>query len=386
MDVVCIPFHDYKLALSEGFRTRDSHIYSSLECLDYVKRIVIFNRPTLLLQKIIGKKNFNTGGEVIFKDMTITIQRFNSKYYVVDCKDFSLIDPIIKGKSFIPELYLRNLHNYMKALAVLDVSKFVSYESSPLTREFTSQIYPITKIFDGVDNLCKHTTYVNMKSWLKCEYKKIIDGYDFIYFNSKESIEYFQCSDKKNVFFLSNGADFKKFQGEYVIPKQLESFTQRIGVYAGKMQSMFDIDLVKKLSIDHPDVDWVFLGKDLEGNIKQEFYSYRNINFLGDIHYDELPDFIKAADFCIIPYRVDKQHGGDPIKFYEYYSSGAPIVSTPIGNISKFHDGESVHIVTRDDFSAAVEKIKYLKKNHDRPLSYELTWIFKTEIMFGKAI
>lgn len=382
MDVVCFPFHDYKVALNEGFRTRDAHIYSSLEKLNYIDKVIIFNRPTLLLEKLLGKKTFETGGKVVHKSPLITIQRFGDNMFVVDCKDFSFLPPVLKGKAFIPSLYFKNRNNFKQALSIIGVNSFISYESSPLTRELVESLRPKAKVFDGVDNFCKHSTYRDMKSWLEVEYKKIINSYDAVYFNSKDSVNYFSASNNKNVTFLSNGVDFERFQGKYFQPSEMKVLQKRIGVYAGKMQSMFDIELVKQLALEHKDVDWVFLGKVLEGEIDTQFDSFPNVYFFGDIHYESLPNYIKSADFCIIPYLVEKQHGGDPIKFYEYYASGAPIVSTPIGEIATYHDGISTFIVEKHEFSAAVNKIKNLTKVSNRVLPIDFTWRAKADLIF----
>lgn len=386
MNIVFFPFHDYKLSLIEGFRTRDSHIYSQAIDSSSVDTVVMVNRPTLFLEVLLKKKKFKTGGTTVFSNSLMNIQKMNDKLFVIDIIDFSFIKPIFKGKAFISELYYCNRRQIKEALDVIGCSEFLTYESSPLTRKVVNYISPKAKVFDGVDNFCKHDSYATHKSHLKDEYIKIINSYDKIFFNSEDSLEYFNCANQENVEFMANGVDSLRFQNNYCVPDKYAAShlaKRKVAVYAGKMQSMFDIDLVKKLAIDNADIDFFFLGKILEGNPDTELEQYSNVIFVGDVHYDLLPAFITNADVCVIPYHVNKQHGGDPIKFYEYLASGNPIVSTCIGDIHKYHDGESVFIVDKKDFlfsfkmaSSNVE----LKKL--RIIPEHMSWKYKTNYMF----
>lgn len=384
MNIICFPFHDYKTALNEGFRTRDTHLYSLFKQDEGVDNVVIINRPTLALEVVLGRKNYKTSGDLVYKDSFLCITQVAVNVYVIDILDFSFIRPVFEKKRFISKLYKKNYKYILKALNILNISNYISYESSPLTRETVHELAPIYKIFDGVDNFCKHTTYSNMKLWLKSEYIRIIDTYPYVYFNSHDSINYFNCENKDNVEFLSNGVDFSRFQCAKELPTAFKGRSNSIGVYAGKMQSMFDVELVKELALAFPSTDWFYLGKVLEGNINEKLSSYVNVHFLGDIHYDKLPSYIINANICIIPYVIDKQHGGDPIKFYEYFATGLPIVSTKIGEISSFHDNESVFIVKRNDFVESCRKALAIRTSGYRKLPDEMTWSFKAKYMINK--
>jgi glycosyltransferase involved in cell wall biosynthesis len=114
------------------------------------------------------------------------------------------------------------------------------------------------------------------------------------------------------------------------------------------------------------------------------FSSYANVHFLGDIHYDKLPSYIMNATICIIPYDIEKQHGGDPIKFYEYFATGLPIVSTKIGEISSFHDNESVFIVNRSEFVESCGKALTIRSSEYRKLPVQITWVYKAQYMIDK--
>tara|TARA_B110000211_G_C14092689_1_gene560142 strand:- start:2527 stop:3702 length:1176 start_codon:yes stop_codon:yes gene_type:complete len=385
MNIICFPFHDYKTALKEGFRTRDTHLYSQFKHSKGVENVVIVNRPTLVLELLLGRKSYKTQGILVYKDLFLCITKVEDNVYVIDILDCSFIRPVLEKKAFISKLYKKNYQYILKALKILKIDDYISYESSPLTRETVHLLSPTKKIFDGVDNFCKHQTYQSMVLWLKSEYKIIIASYPFVYFNSHDSISYFNCEHQANVEFLSNGVDFLRFQCAKTLPSAFKEVSGSIGVYAGKMQSMFDVELVKELAVAFPTTDWFYLGKVLEGNINELFSGYANVHFLGDIHYDQLPSYIINATICIIPYDIEKQHGGDPIKFYEYFATGLPIVSTKIGEISSFHDNESVFIVNRNEFVESCGKALAIKASEYRKLPEQITWVYKAQYMIDKT-
>jgi glycosyltransferase involved in cell wall biosynthesis len=73
----------------------------------------------------------------------------------------------------------------------------------------------------------------------------------------------------------------------------------------------------------------VIAGQILDGRLWGRVKRRRNVHYLGDIHYDEYPAYVKASDVCIAPYvSCEKDSGGDGIKLYEYAAAGRPTVST----------------------------------------------------------
>jgi hypothetical protein len=386
MNIIFLPFHDYKLSLLEGFRTRDAHIYGQSIKDPAVDKVIIINRPTLLLEVLLKRKTSKTAGTIIYSNSTMTIQKISDKVYIIDILDLSMIKPILKGKGFISELYFRNRKLIQNALIKLECKDFVSYESSPLTRETVDFLSPRKKVFDGVDNFCKHDSYAALRERLRNDYNKIINNYESIFFNGKDSLDYFNCSDNERVEFMANGVDVARFQNDYPQPKSYtksQENNKKIAVYAGKMQSMFDVELVRELAIANPAVDFYFLGKILEGQPDKDLAEFTNVVFVGDVHYDSLPAYITNATVCIIPYLVNKQHGGDPIKFYEYLASGSSIVSTCIGDIQRYHDSSSVFIVNKENFVKSFNTA-LLKGDikESRTIPEHMTWQYKARYMF----
>lgn len=384
--MVCIPFHDIKLAQKEGFRTRDAHLYKHFSESGRLDKTVIFNRPTMLAEIILRKKSLLTHGDLIYSGGGIFVTKIHDSLFSVDVLDGNFLGPVLKGKRFIPELYVRNFDKYKRALEFLGIKEFITYESSPLTVAFCKKLDPLSRVFDGVDNLCKHSTYQGFREFLGEMYRYVIDSYDVVLFNSTDSIDYFEAAGKENVTFLPNGVDFEFFAEPGKCPELLTNLPRPIVVYAGKMQEMLDVELISLAAKKFPAATFVLLGKVLDKGIKSKLSIVKNVVFGGDIKYEGLPGYLQCADVCFIPYRVDKQHGGDPIKFYEYMAVNKPIVTTSIGEIAKYHDGHSILVVDRDDFVSSLGKVISYRGKINNILPDRMTWRFKSDYILSRVL
>lgn len=384
--MICIPFHDIKLAQREGFRTRDAHLYKHFSTHRSIERTVVFNRPTMTIETLFGRKKLLTQGELIYSKNGTYITKINDTLYSVDTLDVYFPGPILKGKQFIPELYVRNYEKYKAALDFFEIRDFITYESSPLTVDFCGKLSPRLRIFDGVDNLCKHSTYRSLRKYLHEKYKQVIDNYELVFFNSTDSLAYFRIQDASNAEFLSNGVDFDFFSAPKDSPEIFNNLSRPIVVYAGKMQDLLDLDLVEACARNFPAASFVLLGKVLNNAIKDQLSTIRNVIFGGDIFYENLPGYIQNADACFIPYRVDKQHGGDPIKFYEYMAANKPIVTTAIGEIEKYHNGQSILVCAREDFVSSLAKLLSRQHNIHNTLPESMSWRYKADYILRRAL
>jgi hypothetical protein len=82
---------------------------------------------------------------------------------------------------------------------------------------------------------------------LKENYQYCLDHADLVYTNSKETYEWFSDS-RADVVHISNGVDNKVFDDSrpLPIPEDIMNIPSPIVGYAGKMQELFDVDLVEK--------------------------------------------------------------------------------------------------------------------------------------------
>jgi GT2 family glycosyltransferase len=83
---------------------------------------------------------------------------------------------------------------------------------------------------------------------------------------------------------------------------------------------------------------------------------YSNIHLLGEKPYIDLPHYLALFNVCLIPFKLTKLiQATNPVKIYEYFSSGKPVVSTSIPELLPYKK----MIYMADDargFSRAVKK------------------------------
>jgi len=123
--------------------------------------------------------------------------------------------------------------------------------------------------------------------------------------------------------------------------------------FFGSLAAWIDLELIEWLARERP--GWTFL---LVGQAFVDVGALRalpNVVMPGPQPYERLPEWARAFDVAIIPYRQNRQVlNANPLKLREYLATGKPIVSAPNPEIERF--ARWVRIASgRDAFLAAIE-------------------------------
>lgn len=126
--------------------------------------------------------------------------------------------------------------------------------------------------------------------------------------------------------------------------------------YAGFInEHRIDRELVLELARRHPDWTILFLGL-VQLHFDRGFSEVPNVVFHPLVPYAKLADYLALFDVCLIPH-LDNPHtaGNNPLKLYDYLTTGRPIVATRVAGTAGFED--VVHVAAgRDEFVQAVER------------------------------
>ena len=141
----------------------------------------------------------------------------------------------------------------------------------------------------------------------------------------------------KNVDIIKNATEFKHFH-KLPVNDVLSKIKKPIVGYYGAIAEWFDTDIIEHMAVHRPEWSIVLIGHTFGSDIKR-LGKYSNIHVLGEIPYAELPKYLYGFDVCMIPFRLtDLTLSINPVKFYEYISSGKPVVSTMLPELHHYSD------------------------------------------------
>lgn len=127
--------------------------------------------------------------------------------------------------------------------------------------------------------------------------------------------------------------------------------------YVGAIFDWIDCELILRVAALRPALQFKLVGPVSPANRRLLKKVPGNVRVVGEIPYDQVPGHIASFDVCMIPFRQGAiADSTDPIKLYEYFSLGKPVVATPMQQLEQYQKQHLVRIA--DDpgaFAAAID-------------------------------
>lgn len=109
--------------------------------------------------------------------------------------------------------------------------------------------------------------------------------------------------------------------------------------YAGALDYWFDAEALREAARHHPEWTFVLLGRVEDERLRQMLGAERNIRFGGEVPHRELRGRLEEFTVGVIPFlRNELTLGTNPIKLYEYFSRGLPVVSADLPEVAAYGD------------------------------------------------
>lgn len=144
------------------------------------------------------------------------------------------------------------------------------------------------------------------------------------------------------MFRVPNGVDHEWFQKTAASDRVIEDLARiprpRAG-YVGAVYRWIDFPLVAAAAEANPDVSFVFIGPYDDAANLERLRVTPNIHWLPAKPYADMPLCIREFDVCLIPFAAGEvAETTNPVKLFEYFSLGKPVLSTPMAELQKYKD------------------------------------------------
>jgi glycosyltransferase involved in cell wall biosynthesis len=181
-----------------------------------------------------------------------------------------------------------------------------------------------------------------------------------------------------NCILLPNAGDFDFFSR--LPPRSvgpLADLPRPVVGYYGAIGEWFDVPALQRAALAHPEWSFVLIG-DTWGAHLDQLTSSPNVHFLGEKPYSTLPEYLSGFDVCTIPFLSNPlTQAAHPIKLFEYFSAGKPVVAASLPELRAYADMIELYS-TPDEFTAclqrAVSSDSQARAHARRAIARDNTW------------
>lgn len=321
----------------------------------------------------------NTGSRNIqIKDLNRVKNRIlnfikSKKGFKILNRNLTLFTPL-----FIPfhfNFFIQKINNFYISNTILNWSKYfnfndpiiINFVPNPITFSLMKNLNPSLKVYYMADDMTSgKSNRVDIE-------KKIINNSDYIFYTSKNLKKKF--SDLNKAKFLSNGVNTIKFIKNFKKRAYNNKKSFNIG-YVGAIRDILDEKLILNIAKKFYN-DKIFLIGPILFPFKK-LKDQKNIILLGEKKHDEILSYLKNFHVGIIPYKVNSfTNSINPLKIYEYVSSGLPVVSTNIKSVNSLSQQQNnLGISICNSQKNFINRLSSIKKKY-KPINK------KTAIEFG---
>lgn len=173
---------------------------------------------------------------------------------------------------------------------------------------------------------------------LERNYEELLGKSDVVFSNCESLAKAF-VDHTKEVHVVPNAAENligrgQKGESRFQFPDK------PIVGYVGNLRDRIDWILLHKVVKSLPDFHFVFMGPEGDSKNAQSLARHSNVEMLGVVPYDEMVSCLSSLDVAIVPHLDNHLTAKmNPLKVYNYFAAGVPVVSTEVANLASFGSG-----------------------------------------------
>lgn len=232
-------------------------------------------------------------------------------------------------------------------------------------------------IYDCMDD---HSQFKeNSKNIIELEKELLKLSAEVIVSNKKLAQKYIKHINK--ITLIGNGVEYQYFSSKKTIkkPHGLPNNKKILFGYYGAINSWIDEHFIENV-LKNDNINFVMIGRVENKNITNLSKKYKNLFLLGEKPYSKIKEYLDCFDVCTIPFKLnDLILATDPVKLYEYMTTGKPIVSSKIPEVLKIKDVLIYDLSnTNKIITSAIKQIKTINIKNIK-LSKEYDWSVKAQ-------
>jgi hypothetical protein len=200
---------------------------------------------------------------------------------------------------------------------------------------------------------------------------------------------------RSDALYLPNGVENWRFADDLAPcpnDSKFASLLQQgkpIAGYYGALAKWFDYDLLAEVARQCPDWNFVLIGPNHDQSINgHPILSQPNLEWLGPRDYQTLAGYLNCFTVAMIPFVINNiTLATSPLKLYEYFAGGKPVVTTPMPECQAYPE---VNIAqTAREFARALEHARAQGQDAAfrerlRQLARENSWVARVNTLVGR--
>jgi glycosyltransferase involved in cell wall biosynthesis len=194
----------------------------------------------------------------------------------------------------------------------------------------------------------------------RTKHERLIAKSDIVFVTAEPlKKEILDVAAEKDVVLTSNGVDTQFFEDNKTSEEHLgyqKKHRKTVG-YIGSIFWWVDLELLYRVAEKLSDVDFLLVGP-FEKSTRQYIRNRpRNVFILGRKEYRQVPAYVNVLDVGLILFKPGRIADTiDPIKLYEYFCLGKPVVTTRLKPLEGFNDGRLLREAsTPNEFAEAID-------------------------------
>ncbi len=197
-------------------------------------------------------------------------------------------------------------------------------------------------LYDFIDDL---EVFPYSQKELKKNHERMLKEAEKVFCVSKKLLQE-TLIRRADAVYLPNAVEYERFEAltapEPLLP-QFVSFAgrfSRIAGYYGAIADWMDVNLIVETARLRPDWGFVLIGFKLAGAPSlRTLEKASNVLIMDAQKYENLPGYLARFTVAFIPFKVNAiTEATSPLKLYEYFAGGKPVITTPMPECSAYED------------------------------------------------